>query len=66
MPLVLFRDCGGKGLLRYMAYIEQKDGMELVLLIKSLCDYLVVRVKETAKVVSIMRLYQIIQYDSYI
>lgn len=48
MPLVLFRDCGGKGLLRYMAYIEQKDGMELVLLIKSLCDYLVVRVKETA------------------
>ena len=65
MPLVLFRDCGGKGLLRYMAYIEQKDGMELVLLIKSLCDYLVVIVKETAKVVSIMRLYQIIQYDSY-
>ena len=48
MPLVLFRDCGGKVLLRYMAYIEQKDGMELVLLIKSLCDYLVVRVKETA------------------
>ncbi len=48
MPLVLFRDCGGEGLLRYMAYIEQKDGMELVLLIKSLCDYLVVRVKETA------------------
>ena len=48
MPLVLFRDCGGKGLLRYVAYIEQKDGMELILLLKSLCDYLVVRVKETA------------------
>ena len=46
MPLVLFRDCGGKVLLRYVAYIEQKDGMELILLIKSLCDYLVVRVKE--------------------
>ena len=48
MPLVLFRDCGGKVLFRYVAYIEQKDGMELILLIKSLCDYLVVRVKETA------------------
>ena len=66
MPLVLFRDCGGKVLLRYVAYIEQKDGMELILLIKSLCDYLVVRVKETAIVISIMRLYQIIQYGSYI
>ena len=28
MPLVLFRDCGGKVLLRYVAYIEQKDGMD--------------------------------------
>ena len=48
MPLVLYRDRGRKELLRYVAYIEQKDGMELILLIKSLCDYLVVRVKETA------------------
>lgn len=30
MPLVLFRDCGGKGLLRYVAYIEQKDGLSLI------------------------------------
>ena len=32
MPLVLFRDCGGKVLLRYVAYIEQKMEWNLFLL----------------------------------
>ena len=30
MPLVLFRDCGGKVLLRYVAYIGQKDRLSFV------------------------------------
>lgn len=36
MPLVLFRDCRGKGLLRYGAYIEQKDGITTVSLSEGL------------------------------
>ena len=36
MPLVLFRDCGGEGLSRYTAYIEQKDGIITVSLSEGL------------------------------
>ena len=36
MPLVLFRDCGGKELLRYGAYIGQKDRIMTVSLSEGL------------------------------
>lgn len=36
MSLVLFRDCRWKGLSRYTAYIEQKDGITTVSLSEGL------------------------------